>query len=69
MVEKTVRESQGEIQATGDAIVLAEAVYNGLIEIADAIREVGKMLNEGENVEEPVEFEKYLDGTRAEKPR
>lgn len=66
MVEKTIRDGESKIEASDETLVLADAIYSGLSEIASAIREVGKMLNEGEDVGEPVEHEFYLDGSRVE---
>lgn len=64
MDKETNRGSEEEIQATGDAIVIAEAIGHvgeGLFAIAKAIRELARV-EAGEEIEE--ESETYLDGTR-----
>jgi hypothetical protein len=63
MVKGSGGESQDAIEASGDTIVIADAIYAGLAEIAGAIREVAKALA-GDEVGEPDESEVYLDGTR-----
>lgn len=63
--EKT-RGSEEEIQATGESIIIAEAighVGDGLFEIAAAIREYARAMN-GDEVIEDEQSETYLDGTR-----
>jgi hypothetical protein len=65
MVEGSVRESEGEIEASGDAIIIAQSIYDGLSKIADEIRELGKILVPIEDdYGEPVEPKNYMDGTR-----
>ena len=51
-----------EIEASGDAIIIADAIYGGLAEIAAGLRAIAKAL-EGEEGE-PQEEEYYLDGTK-----
>lgn len=52
-----------EIEASGDAIIIAQAIQFGFGELADAIREVARAIaDEGEDVER--EPERYLDGSK-----
>lgn len=63
MVKGTNVEGQETVEASGEAIVIADAIYGGLAEIASAIREVAKAIA-GDDVGEPEESETFLDGTR-----
>lgn len=58
-------EGQGtvEIEATGDALVIADAIERGLDGIARAIWGVVKVMN-GEEDENDGGVEYYLDGTK-----
>lgn len=47
------QESQEAVEASGDAIIIAEAIFAGLNEIANAIREM--TARQFEDVEEPSE--------------
>lgn len=62
-VKTMERTDQEEIEASGDAIVIAGAIEYGLGLIASAIRDLAKGMN-GEEVIEDEQSETYLDGTR-----
>lgn len=54
---------QAEIEASGEAILIAEAILAGFGELAAAVRELAKALaDEGDEVEP--EPERYLDGSK-----
>lgn len=54
---------QAEIEASGEAILIAEAILAGFGDLAAAVRELARAVNdEGDDVEP--EPERYLDGTK-----
>ena len=54
---------QAEIEASGEAILIAEAILAGFGELAAAVRELARSVSdEGDDVEP--EPERYLDGSR-----
>jgi hypothetical protein len=65
MAEEKISDGEGTVEATGDAIVIAESIYAGLSEIAQAIRDVNKTLKaqDAEDYGSPQEVETYMDGT------
>lgn len=58
----TEHDEETPIEASGDAIVIADALFRGLGEIADAIRECARALN-GDGFEQPGGLDTYLDGS------
>lgn len=60
--EKMDRPAEGtqEVEASGDAIVIADAIRTGLDGIAEAIRMVAREMR-GEEIED--EPKRYMDGT------
>ena len=68
MAEEMISDGEGSVEATGDAIIIAESIIAGLSEIAGAIREINKTLKE-QNADEygdPVEPQSYMDGSPIE---
>lgn len=63
MVKEESNRSEEQIEASGDAIVIADAIYGGLAEIAGAIRELAKA-QAGEDYGDAEESDTYLDGSR-----
>ena len=64
MDEKTLREGEREIEATGDAMIIADAIYTGLHEIAESVKALTKVMSEGDDgYGSPQEAETYMDGT------
>lgn len=61
--EITGSASENGIEATGDAIIIADAIERGLGAIAEAVRMVTRGLM-GEDAEPVEESDFYLDGTR-----
>ena len=54
---------QAEIEASGDAFIIADAILKGFRELAAAVRELARAVSdEGDDVE--TEPERYLDGTK-----
>lgn len=52
-----------EIEASGEAILIAEAILTGFAELSTAVRELARAIaDEGEDVER--EPERYLDGSK-----
>lgn len=52
-----------EIEASGDAIIIAQAIQFGFGDLADAVRELARAIaDEGDDVER--EQERYLDGSK-----
>lgn len=60
--EKAV-EAENEIEASGDTVVLADAIYGGFALLAGAVRELAKAMN-GEPGEPQNDEEFYLDGSK-----
>lgn len=67
MDEKTNAESFGpdegeDITVSPDAAILADAIFGGLSEIANAVRQLAAAMR-GDEEDEPVDTGKYLDGS------
>lgn len=67
MDKKKPEESGGvqEIEASGEAIIIANAIYEGFANLANAIREHTRAIT-AEEVSEERPPETYLDGGRIE---
>lgn len=61
MDKKEVQSSEEAAEISGDALAIADAIFAGLTEIAGAIRELSRSIN-NEEQEAPAEKETYLDG-------
>lgn len=67
MVKEENGRGEEEIEASGDAIIIAESIAHigdGLFEIARAIREYTRELNGSYEDDNHYEEEYYLDGAR-----
>lgn len=62
MGQEKISTSEGTVEASGDALVIADAIYAGLSEIAKAIKSMNEDI--GSDYGEPEVAETYLDGTR-----
>lgn len=66
MVKKAPYGSSEAVEASGDAILIADAIGHagdGFHAIAWALQEIAKALS-GDDYGDPVESDSYLDGTR-----
>lgn len=63
MVDAKVRESEDAIEASGDAIVVAEAIFAGLCRIAESVDRLAKVFSEDTEQDEPENLTSYMDGS------
>lgn len=64
MVKEAVRESETEVEASGDAIVVAEAIFAGLSEIAKSIDRLTAAMYAPSDDDIPEVPTSYLDGRK-----
>lgn len=63
MADGEVRESEDEIEASGDAVVIAEAIYAGLSKIAQSLDRIAKILSDEYEGDDPDKTSSYMDGS------
>ena len=63
MADGEVRESEDEVEASGDAVVIAEAIYAGLSKIAQSLDRIAKILSDDYEGDNPEEISSYMDGS------
>lgn len=64
MDKKEDAEGETEVEISADAIAIADAIFAGFTELAGAVRELARSMNDGMSPDEEQRTERYLDGSK-----